>query len=85
MKFDLSTAIEFLLHGTFEAPDSKWVHMSRSMECYELFYVTSGILYISDDQKQYVVNAGSFDSTSITTEVRTKSDSSGVSPEAIVP
>ncbi len=60
MKFDLSTAIEFLLHGTFEAPDSKWVHMSRSMECYELFYVTSGILYISDGQKQYVVNTGEF-------------------------
>lgn len=60
MKFDLSTAIEFLVHGTFESSDNKWIHMSRSMECYELFYVTAGILYISDGRNQYIVNTGEF-------------------------
>ena len=42
MNFDLNTGIEFMMHGTFTAPDDNWVHMSRYMTSYELFYVTDG-------------------------------------------
>ena len=37
MNFDLNTGIEFMMHGTFTAPDDNWVHMSRYMTSYELF------------------------------------------------
>lgn len=60
MNFELSTGIEFMMHGTFSAPDSEWVHMSRRMTSFELFYVTSGTLYISDDDNNYTVRTGEY-------------------------
>lgn len=60
MNFELGTGIEFMMHGTFTAPDNSWVHMSRYMTSYELFYVTKGILYISDDYHDYTVKAGEY-------------------------
>ncbi len=60
MNFDLSTGIEFMLHGIFEAPDGEWVHMSREMDSYEVFCVTDGVLYISDGKEDYIVNAGEY-------------------------
>ena len=58
MNFELSTGIEFMMHGTFCAPDADWMHMSRRMTSFELFYVTSGTLYISDDDNNYTVRTG---------------------------
>ena len=60
MNFDLNTGIEFMMHGTFTAPDDNWVHMSRYMTSYELFYVTDGTLYISDDNNDYTVKTGEY-------------------------
>ena len=60
MDFSLSTGIEFMMHGTFTSPDSEWVHMSRYMTSYELFYVTEGTLYISDDDNNYTVRTGEY-------------------------
>ena len=60
MNFDLNTGIEFMMHGTFTAPDGNWVHMSRYMTSYELFYVTDGTLYISDDNNDYTVKTGEY-------------------------
>ncbi len=60
MNFELGTEIEFMMHGTFSAPDSEWVHMSRRMTSFELFYVTSGTLYISDDDNNYTVRTGEY-------------------------
>lgn len=57
MNFDLSTGIEYMLHGTCEALNEDWIHISRSMKSYELFYVTSGTLYISDGCNNYTVNS----------------------------
>ena len=60
MNFELSTGIEFMMHGTFCAPDADWMHMSRRMTSFELFYVTSGTLYISDDDNNYTVRTGEY-------------------------
>lgn len=60
MNFNLNTNIEFTMHGTFTAPDSTWLHISRSITSYELFYVTKGTLYISDDNNDYTVKTGEY-------------------------
>ncbi|MDO5424873.1 MAG: AraC family transcriptional regulator [Eubacteriales bacterium] len=60
MKFDFSIPLEFLFKGCFQAPDENWVHMSREIDSYEIFYVTKGTLYISDDETDYTVGTGEY-------------------------
>lgn len=60
MNINTDTNIEFLSFGLFKAPDKNWVHMSRSQDSWQIFCVTKGILYISDDRKDYTVSAGEY-------------------------
>mgnify|MGYP005973418639 CR=1 FL=1 len=60
MRLDLNTSVKFIWRGYFKAPDKNWVHMSRKCDSYEIFYVTSGKLYISDDENDYTVNSGEY-------------------------
>ncbi|MDQ0195916.1 hypothetical protein J2T20_004322 [Paenibacillus wynnii] len=35
--------------GVFNAPSPEWIHLSRSLQDYELIVVTEGTLYIAGD------------------------------------
>lgn len=60
MIFTLQTDIKYHMSGKFIADSDQWTHYSRSLTDYELMLVTEGILYIQDENKQYVVNKGEY-------------------------
>lgn len=60
MILNLESGISYLCSGIFKAPSDKWIHMSRSQDSYEVFYVTEGTLYISSDDEKYVVAENEF-------------------------
>lgn len=60
MDFDLSSGIQFILHGYFESPNEQWRHVSRRLDSFELFFVLSGTLYVSDGSKNDTVSAGEY-------------------------
>lgn len=60
IELDTSSGIRFLWRGYFKAPDEEWVHISREIDSYEIFYVTKGQLFIADDEEEYTVNRGEY-------------------------
>lgn len=60
MNLDLSAPIKFSWKGYFSSPNENWMHMSREIDSYELFYITEGILYISDGENNYTVKKGEY-------------------------
>lgn len=56
----MDSQIEFIWKGYFKAPNKNWVHISREVDSYEIFCVTKGELYISDDENDYTVHAGEY-------------------------
>ncbi len=55
-----SNSLGFTCHwcGKFTSPDPHWVHLTRTLEDYELMLVTDGVLHIAADNTYYTVRAG---------------------------
>jgi len=53
---------EFTYHwcGKFVAPDANWIHMTRTLDDYELFVVVDGTLHIADDTAEYTISPGEY-------------------------
>jgi AraC-like DNA-binding protein len=62
MIFHFDTSREFTYHwcGIFTSPNNDWIHITRSLEDYELMVVTEGTLYIADNEKEYTVTKGEY-------------------------
>ena len=58
--FSLSTPINYIFTGKFQAPSPEWIHISRCLQEYELIVVTEGTVYIQDDQQEYIIEKGEF-------------------------
>lgn len=56
--FLIDTPVSFRATGKFESPSPDWTHYKRYTCDYELMVVTSGILYVAENDHQYVINQG---------------------------
>ena len=62
MILSCDTSLEFHFHwcGKFTSPNSDWIHLTRSLEDYELMIVTDGILSIADHETEYTIRKGEY-------------------------
>lgn len=58
--FDYTKDISYHWSGTFVAPGSNWIHMTRRLSDYELMFVTEGTLYIASGDDEYTVEKGEY-------------------------
>lgn len=59
-KFNSATPIQYNFAGKFTAPNSEWMHLTRQLFDFELFVVTSGVLYITENDTEYAVKKGQY-------------------------
>ena len=59
-KFPIDASLNFLWCGKFTSPSDDWVHMTRPMLEYEMFFVTEGTLYIASEEKKYQVTKNQY-------------------------
>ena len=59
MKFNLTSNINFLWCGT-RASEKNWIQKGCRCDSYEVYYVLSGVFYISDGSTDFTVNAGEY-------------------------
>ena len=59
-KFNSATPFQYNFAGKFTAPNSEWMHLTRQLFDFELFVVTDGVLYISENDTEYVVKKGQY-------------------------
>lgn len=59
-KFPVNSIIGFIWSGKFTAPSGEWVHMTRRLQEYEIFFVMEGTLYIADEDKKYKVEKNEY-------------------------
>jgi len=58
--FSLSTPLNYIFTGKFQAPSPEWMHSSRYLQDYELIVVTEGTVYIQDEEQEYMIEKGEF-------------------------
>lgn len=58
--FDIEKPLIFNWTGKFEAPNSDWIHLRRTLYDYELIVVTKGILYIAVDNQPFAIEKGHY-------------------------
>lgn len=59
-KFNSSVPFQYNMSGKFTAPNPEWIHLTRRLYDFELFVVTDGVLYIADNETEYVIEKGSY-------------------------
>ena len=59
-KFNSATPFQYNFAGKFTAPNSEWMHLTRQLFDFELFVVTDGELYISENDTEHVVKKGQY-------------------------
>lgn len=59
-KFNSATPFQYNFAGKFTAPNSEWMHLTRQLFDFELFVVTDGVLYISENDTEYVIEKGQY-------------------------
>ena len=60
LHFNLNAPVEMLWFGEFVSPERGWRHLTRQLFEYEMMIVTSGELYIADEEREYHVKAGEY-------------------------
>ena len=60
LHFNLSEPVNMLWFGEFVSPERGWRHLTRQLFEYELMIVTSGELYIADEDSEYHVKEGEY-------------------------
>ena len=60
LKISLSAQIRYKFYGLFEAPSKEWMHMSRTLEEFQLILMVKGTLYIADEKEKYMVSTGEY-------------------------
>ena len=60
LHFNLSEPVGMLWFGEFVSPEHGWRHLTRQLFEYEMMIVTSGELYIADEDTEYHVKAGEY-------------------------
>lgn len=59
-KFNAALPFQYNFSGKFTAPNAEWMHMTRQLWDFELIVVTSGTLYIADQDREYTVGTGQY-------------------------
>ncbi len=59
-KFNSATPFQFNFSGKFTSPNSEWMHLTRQLFDFELFVVTDGVLYIAENDTEYVIEKGQY-------------------------
>ena len=59
-KFNSATPFQYNFAGKFTAPNAEWMHLTRQLFDFELFVVTKGVLYISGNDNEYVLEKGQY-------------------------
>lgn len=59
-KFNSATPFQYNFAGKFTAPNAEWMHLTRQLFDFELFVVTKGVLYISGNDTEYVLEKGQY-------------------------
>lgn len=59
-KFNSATPFQYNFAGKFTAPNSEWMHLTRQLFDFELFVVTKGVLYITENDTEYAVKKGQY-------------------------
>ena len=57
LKANIDTPLTFSICGNFTA-DSKWLHMERVMDNYEIIIINKGIVCIQQDDEKYELKEG---------------------------
>lgn len=57
LKANIDTPLTFAICGNFTA-DSKWLHMERVIDNYEIIIINKGKVYIQQDDEKYELNEG---------------------------
>jgi len=57
LKANIDTPLTFSICGNFTA-DSKWLHMERIMDNYEIIIINKGTVYIQQDDEKYELKEG---------------------------
>ena len=60
LKISLSAQNRYKFYGLFEAPSKEWMHMSRTLEEFQLILMVKGTLYIADKKEKYMVSTGEY-------------------------
>ena len=59
-KFNSATPFQYNFAGKFTAPNAEWMHLTRQLFDFELFVITKGVLYISGNDNEYVLEKGQY-------------------------
>lgn len=59
-KFNSATPFQYNFAGKFTAPNAEWMHLTRQLFDFELFVVTKGVLYISCNDNEYILEKGQY-------------------------
>lgn len=59
-KFNAALPFQYNFSGKFHAPNAGWMHMTRQLWDFEMIVVTSGTLYIADQDTEYTVGTGQY-------------------------
>ena len=59
-KFNSATPFQYNFAGKFTAPNAEWMHLTRQLFDFELFVVTKGVLYISGNDNEYILEKGQY-------------------------
>lgn len=59
-RFNSAIPFQYNMSGKFKSPNPEWIHLTRRLYDFELFVVTDGVLYIADDEREYVIEKGSY-------------------------
>jgi len=59
-RFNSAVPFQYNMSGKFKSPNPEWIHLTRQLYDFELFVVTDGVLYIADNETEYVIEKGSY-------------------------
>lgn len=59
-KFNSATPFQYNFAGKFTSPNAEWMHLTRQLFDFELFVVTKGVLYISGNDNEYILEKGQY-------------------------
>ena len=59
-RFNSAVPFQYNMSGKFSSPNPEWIHLTRRLYDFELFVVSDGVLYIADEEAEYVIEKGSY-------------------------
>lgn len=60
IEFNLEKPLAYHYTGKFQAPDSDWIHITRTIRDFELIVMSEGTLYLLDNNTKYEISKGQY-------------------------